>query len=157
MIYHKTTFIRHALPFLKMIRDNEYCTDIEIRKTLEEDRSVEVKFTFKPLKIGSVDIVLHIDDSDPDLPMVLTCYRFKEKNSSELIDDYFHEYSNPKYITYQDFKNLIEDIHDWTIDLIIKRQEPKQVFNLLKKYIFMDEDELYNYAKSRSGIKKFNL
>lgn len=159
MIYTKMAFIRNSLPYLKLVRDNQYCHDVKIEKVHEENHSIQCSFTFAPFKKGSTKLMFFIDDSEPGLPIVLKAYVVRNSPSS-LIDDYLNGYNRPQYITFANFKQLIENSHDWAIDLIVKEQKVKFVLNVLKLYIpesFIADDKLEDYANSRFGIKKYNL
>jgi hypothetical protein len=159
MIYTKRSFIKNCLPFLKLVRDNQYCHDMKIERCYEEHHSIECSFTFAPFKKGIIKLKLFIDDSEPGLPVVLKAYTVTN-SPSNLIDDYFNGYDRPQYISFKDFKFLLENSHDWAIDLIVKGQKAKFAMNVLRLYIpesFIDDDKLEDYANSRIGIKKYNL
>lgn len=161
-IENKISFIRQSLDYLKLVRNNQYCHDIKIIEVENDDHLFECQWMFKPLKKGSIKLRMFIVD-DPMFKKsksVLLCYQNRDINRpSNLVDDYFYGFMYPKCIHFEFFKEFIEGIHDWIIDLIAE-QKHHHVLDVIKKYIpesYISYDELENYVKSRKGLKKYNL
>lgn len=157
MTSSKFRFIRESLPYLKLIRDNQYCHDIEFVKN---ETIFECHFVFKPFNTGPIKVRLVLIHNGFVFNVVMSFFDPMRSNGSELIDDYFHGYKFEKIITFDDFKNHIEKVHDWAIDIMVKGQKPEHVMGIIKTYIpesFISGEELERYVKSRAGLKKYNL
>lgn len=159
----KISFIRKGLQYFKIVRDNRYVTEIKI---FEQEWLWIFEFQFKPFNNEhSVQIALTLHDSLNDITIKV----FSEKSPTRIYDNYFASYSRSgyKHITPKELESLLHNVHDWLIDILydsIKRYKPKYgrktVIRQFHEYIpssFMDPRKVEEYAKTRVGIRKYNL
>ena len=157
----RINFIRQCLPYLKLIRDNQYTKDMKINQFINNG-CFECEFYFEPFKdmhqIKLRIALMELDDSTGILPNFKS---YSNSSPSHLIDDYFMEYKSDRQIVLSNFEHLLYNVHEWVIDRIIKGQKDYRLATLLiDKYIpdsYKGIDDLDNYVRSKYGSDKFNL
>lgn len=170
---NKISFIKHTLPYLKLLRDNIYVSNIKLFKNelaVTSVPTITCVFTFSPFADkSSLDIILFVAEDEPDLPVLMYYDDATKNNPSKLVDDYFSNFMFPKYMKFEDFKKLIEGVHDYAIDILMKMHigsssnkslDIEIIKNLIKKYIpstFISNEDLTDYIKSRKALSKYNL
>lgn len=128
-----------------------HCSDIEYG-TIDHDVK-GLMFDFKPLKTEGVTLSLRSSGSILAIKV--------EPNSSLMYDYFYGCHITAKDIELNTFKNIINDVHDFVLNLLIKQGEHE---NLIKTFIHqyipdevLENIDLDNLIKSKLAINKFDL